>query len=192
MDDQIGLLWDPSNINECFEVLNRELINLSHASRCSGEQPMVIMSRRQLEIGSFPIVEQVESSWTRFNEEVQAETNIVGHIFLGQNEVDIIAGFAGAKGNLMWFNSGKADLLCRLKTGKSSKSIVLESGFGFCLGKRERYTKVYISSLERASDEFMGVDGGSSNQAHAMFFACDSGDEGSWLKELNSEKQAVE
>ena len=152
----------------------------------------MIMSERQLEIGSFPFVEQVESTLARFNDEVQAETNMVGHIFVEEDEVEVTAGFAGAKGNLMWFNSGKTDLLCRLVTGKLSKSVVLEPGYGFCLGKRERYTKVYLSSFERASHKFSEDVEMLSCMGHALFFGCDSAERKSWLKELDSKKPAAE
>ena len=152
---------------------------------------MVIMSRRQLEVGSFPVKEQVEVSWAKLNEEVKSKTNMVGHIVVPQKEVDVTTGFAGAQGNLFWFNSGQCDLLLRLITGNVVKSIVLAPGFGFSMGKRERYTKVFLSSFDRAVNKFAEEDGGK-HLAHAIFLGCDMGDRGSWLEMLNTKVQAVE
>ena len=190
-DSNMGLLWNLSTKGDCFRILNSELGKLSHASRRSGEHPMVIMSRRQLEVASFPVKEQIELSWAELNEEVKSKTNMVGHIVVPQEEVDVTAGFAGALGNLFWFNSGQCDLLLRLITGKVVKSIVLAPGFGFSMGKRERYTKVFLSSFDKAVNKFVEEDG-CKLLAHAIFLGCDMGDQGSWLEELNTKIQAVE
>ena len=56
----IGLLWNLSNMTDCFKVIDGELAKLNHASRGGCEHPMVIMSQHHLEIGSFPLVEVVE------------------------------------------------------------------------------------------------------------------------------------
>ena len=59
---------------------------------------------------------------------------MVGHIVVPKKEVDVTAGFAGAKGNLIWFNSGNTDLILNLRGENLKKSIILEPGFGFCIG----------------------------------------------------------
>ena len=66
---------------------------------------------------------------------------MIGHVDLSGKEVEIAAGFAGAEGNLIWFNTGYCALLLRLSTGGLSQSIILEKGFGYCLGKKEKLSK---------------------------------------------------
>ena len=61
-------------------------------------------------------------------------------MLLSQDDIEVTAGFAGKKGNLIWFNTGGCPLLLRLRTGEKTQSIVLEHGFGFCF-REER--KVY-------------------------------------------------
>ena len=190
-DHDIGLLWNLSNMTDCFKVIDRELATLNHASRGGCEHPMVIMSKNHLEIGSFPLVEDVESKLSDINKAFHVDTNMVDHVVVPQKEVDISAGFAGVKGNLIWFNSGETDLMFRLVGDKVTKSIVLEPGFGFCVGKRDRYIRVLLFSFVRASDKFQGPEV-NSFISHALFFGSDAGDEGSWLCELNVEDQAVE
>ena len=46
---------------------------------------------------------------------------MVRHIVVPQNEVDVTAGFAGAKGKLFWFNSGDKDLILWLRNDNESK-----------------------------------------------------------------------
>ena len=82
---------------------------------------MVIISRRQLEVSSFPIIVGVESSWAELNKAFQAPTNMVRNIVVPQNDVDVTADFAWAKGNLFWFNSGDKDLILWLKSDNESK-----------------------------------------------------------------------
>ena len=183
-DQNIGLVWNLSNMSTCFKTLDEELVNLMHASRGGSEHPLVIMSTRQLEIGSFPVVGSVETEWAELNKAFKVQTNMVGHIVVPQKEVEITAGFAGARGNLLWFNSGETDLMLRLMGEKVSKSIVLEPGFGFCIGKMERDIKIFLSSFNRASDRFLMAE--QNTAAHALFFSTDIGDKGSWLCELNA------
>ena len=168
-DNRMGLLWNLINTNDCLKTLNGELMKLNHASRVEGEHPFVVVSKRHLEIASFPVQENHVSSWNALNKAFSAQTNMCGHIFVPETEVEVTAGFAGAKGNLIWFNSGESDVLLKLKTGKMTKSIVLESGFGFCLGRRKRFTRVFISSFERAKDRFEDMDP-NVKPAHALFF----------------------
>ena len=174
-DHDIGLLWNLSNMTDCFKVIDRELATLNHASRGGCEHPMVIMSKNHLEIGSFPLVEDVESKLSDINKAFHVDTNMVGHVVVPQREVDTSAGFAGVKGNLIWFNSGETDLMFRLVGDKVTKSIVLEPGFGFCVGKRDRYIRVLLSSFVRASDKFQGPEV-NSFISHALFFGSDAGD----------------
>ena len=79
-DSNMGLLWNLENKSECFRSLDTELMKLNHASRCSGEHPMVIMSSRPLEVASFPVEEQVASSWAKLNEALKVKTNMVAHV----------------------------------------------------------------------------------------------------------------
>ena len=78
-----------------------------------------------------------------------------------------------------------------METGEDFKSIILKPGFGFCLGKRERYTRVYLSSLDCADDLFSDAEL-ISQRPHAMFFGCDRGDHESWRCFLNSKSPAQE
>ena len=78
------------------------------------------------------------------NRAIHAQTNMIGQVVVSRNEVEVTAGFAGAEGNLVWFNTGECALLLRLWTGKKIQSIILEQGFGFCLGKREKHKSFYI------------------------------------------------
>ena len=81
--------------------------------------------------------------------------------------------------------------MVKLESLKETKSIILEPGFGFCIGKRKMFTKISLSSFDRASDRFDGEERMTS-EAHALFFGCDTGDEGIWLGELNSQDLAPE
>ena len=44
----IGLLWNLSNMTDCFKVIDGELARLNHASLGGCEHPMVIMSKHHL------------------------------------------------------------------------------------------------------------------------------------------------
>ena len=69
-------------------------------------------------------------------------------------------------------------------TGEEAQSIIIEKGFGFCLGKREKFTRVFLSPVSRARDLFAG-DGKDVCLSRAMFFGCDRGDKESWRGALN-------
>ena len=71
-----------------------------------------------------------------------------------------------------------------------SQSIILEPGFGFCLGKKEKFTRAFLSWANRAVDKFHN-DEASAIRPQAMFFGCDRGDNMCWLDELNSEVQNI-
>ena len=191
MDQQMGLLWNLSSESDAMRVLDEYLGKLEHSSRCSGEQPLVILSERQLEMVSFPIDEEVKSSIWVMSKALHLKANMIGHMDISQEEVEITAGFAGAKGNLIWFNTGDCDLLLRLKTGKETQSMIIEHGFGFCLGKKEKFTRVFLSSVNRTVDLF-SEDEHVAKVPRAMFFGCDNGDNESWLGKLNNNILAAE
>ena len=151
---KMGLLWNMTKECETLRVLNDYLEKREHSSRCPGDQSLVILSERQLEMVSFPMDEQIKSSLKVMNKSLHAQTNMIGHLIVSQEEIDVTAGFAGTEGNLIWFNTGGCALLLRLKIGKETQSIILEQGFGFCLGKREKLTRVCISSFCRTANIF--------------------------------------
>ena len=108
---------------------------------------------------------------------------MIEHVVLPKKEVEITSGYAGAEGNSIWFNTGNCALLLRLVTGGESESTIIEQGFGFCMGKKEKLT--YIFSVYRAVDKSEENDP-FVNSPQAMLFACDGGDQTSWLGELDS------
>ena len=190
-DDEMGLLWNLSRERESLRMLDEHLAKLDHSSRCAGEHPVVILSERRLEMVSFPFDGDVKVPVEVMNRALNVNSNMIGHMVLSQDEVEVTAGFAGAKGNLIWFNTGGCDLLLRLKTEEVTQSIILEQGFGFCLGKREKFTRVFISSVNRAVDLF-AEDEIVDSIPRAMFFGCDSGDSKTWLGKLNADTPAKE
>ena len=130
-DNNMGLLWNLSSENNILKAMDEELGKLEHSSRCPEEHPVVIVSDTQLEMVSFPMSDNMKSSTERLSEVLHTRANMMGHMKLSRNEVEVTAGFAGAVGNLIWFNTGGCALLLRLSTGGESKSIILEHGFGF-------------------------------------------------------------
>ena len=135
--------------------------------------------------------DNIKSCTTRLSGALHTQANMIGHMYLNENEVDVTAGFAGAEGNLIWFNTGGCALMLRLSTGGESHSIILEQGFGFCLGKREKLTRVLISPVNRAVDIF-DEEWVKESRPRAMFLGYDKGDQMSWLGELNAKKQDPE
>ena len=121
---------------------------------CFDEHPNAIVSDRQLEMVSFPLVEHMKSFVIHINRALHAQSNMIGRINVPSNELEITAGFAGPEGNLIWLNTGGCDLLLRLCTGTESQSIIIEKGFGFCLGKKEKITRAFLSYVNRAVDKF--------------------------------------
>ena len=95
------------------------------------------------------------------------------------------AGFIGARGNLIWVNTGDSILKLRLMTGNKSRYLLIDPGFGFCIGKGEKYTRIFISAADRTVDLF-SEEGILPERAHAIFFSCDQGDDASWPGKLNS------
>ena len=187
-NNNIGLLWNLSGESRTFDILDGRLSKLEHSSRCSGEHPVAIVSERQLELVSFPVDDHIKPSAALINKALHARANMIGHVQLSGNEAEITSGFAGAEGNLIWFNTGECDLLLRLSTGCVSQSIILKPGFGFCLGRKEKLTRVFLSSINRVVDKFHEAES-PVHRPHAMFFGCDRGDQMTWLDELNSDVQ---
>ena len=94
----------------------------------------------------------------KINELMLDNSNIVGHIVVPQKRVEVTSGFAGINGNLLWVNSGGSDLILNIETDEDTKSILLKPGFGFCFGKRDRYARVFLSSLDCSDDLFSQSD----------------------------------
>ena len=78
-----------------------------------------------------------------------------------------------------------------IETDEETRYILLEPGFGFCLGKRGKYARVFLSSPESAENCFIDSKLKASH-SHAMFFGCDRGDLESWRGALNGDSPAEE
>ena len=152
---------------------------------------MVIVAENPLETVSYPINEQIGADLRGINERMLDNCNMAGHIVVPQKGVEVTSGFAGVNGNLTWFNTGGCALLLNVQTGEDTRSILLKPGYGFCFGKRKRYTRVYLSSLDCADVLFSDSEPGP-QRSHAMFFGCDRGDLKSWRCALNCKAPAQE
>jgi len=183
-DERMGLFWDLESKREAFGLLDQHLDKLDHASRSRNEQPVAIISEEQLEMVSYPIEGSIRESVDEIREALCVQTDIMGHILVPKEEFEITAGFAGTKGNLIWFNTGGWSLILKLKTGRGTEALILDPGFGFCLRKREVATRVFLSSCDRAYDKFV-EDELTDGRSHAIFFGCAMGDQGSWLGDLD-------
>ena len=190
-DEQMGLLWNFENKGEVFGILDQYVDKLDHASRSRHEQPVAILSERQLEMVSYPIEGSIRKCADEISEALCVQTDFMGHVLVPKEDIEITAGFAGTTGNLIWFNTGGCPLILKLKTGKDTQVLILDPGFGFCLGKRGKFTRVFLSSCDRASDKFV-EDELPDGRSHAMFFGCSRGDQESWLGALDAEVQAIE
>ena len=175
-DQQLGLLWNLSHRKEALMALDDHLARIDHVPRIEGEHPVAMISERELETLSYPIDGQMESALERINDAILCKSNIIGHVFVPREESEITAGFAGAKGNLVWINTGDSALSLSMKTGKDTKSVLIDPGLGFCLGKRQRHTRVFITAITRAADMFSNNTVMNAPRAHATFFGCDMGD----------------
>ena len=70
---------------------------------------------------------------------------MTGHIVVPQKRVEVTSGFASFNGNLTWFNTrGMGFSFGHIE---DIRSTFLKLEFGFCLGKRERYTRVHLSPV---------------------------------------------
>ena len=118
-------------------------------------------------------------------------TNMVGHIVVPQKRVEVTPGFAGINGNLLWVNTGGSALLLNIETCEDTRSILMKPGFRFCLGKRDQYARMFVSSLDCIDDLFIQSEC-TSRRPHAIFFGSDKGDVESWRCALNIEVPAPE
>ena len=190
-DQHVGILIDLSHEKEALHELDLNLANLNHVPRIDGEHPVAIISERELETVSYPIDDTIKSHLVKIDEAICCRNSMVGHIEIAQEEIEITSGFIGAKGNLVWVNTEDSVIRLSLKAGKDCECVLLDPGFGFCVGKRERHTRMFLSSIYRAMDVFDDT-GKAAHQAHATFFGCDDGDENCWLEGLNAETWATE
>ena len=190
-DEQVGPLFSLLDSIGVLRSLDKHLAKIDHASRDGKEHPLVIVAENPLETVSYPINEQTGADLRGINEWMLDNCNMAGHIVVPPKRVEVTSGFGGVNGNLIWFNTGGCALLLNVEAGEDFKSIILKPGFGFCLGKRERYTRVYLSSLDCADDLFSDAKL-MSQRPHAMFFGCDRGDHESWRCFLNSKTPAQE
>ena len=183
-DKKLGLLWNLSGKLEAFKSLDEYLSKLNHACRKTGEHPIAILSESKRDTVSYPFEEHIMGFVNKAKDQICLDTDIIGHIAVNvDSEVEISSGFAGVKGNLLWFNSGDIELTVRLLTGDKSRLMLIKPGFGFSLGKRERYTRVFLSSPVASELLFQGRSS-RKGQARAIFFACSS-ESNSWLNELD-------
>ena len=95
----MGILWNLSSESETLRILDEYLRKLEHSSRCPEEHPVAIISDRQLQMVSFPMDEHIKSCASQMNGALHTQTNMLGHMEVSWNEVEITAGFAGAIGN---------------------------------------------------------------------------------------------
>ena len=168
-DKQAGLLFNLSDNMDLLKPLDKHLVKIDHASRDGKEHPLVVVSKNPLEMVSYPINEQIGHYLREFNNLMLDNCNMIGHIVVSQKRAEVTPGFAGVNGNLIWFNTGESALVLNIQTGEDIKSILLKPGFGFCLGKRERWTRVFLSSLDFADDLFSDSEL-APPRPHAIFF----------------------
>ena len=190
-DEHAGLLFDLSENSAILRALDENMAGINHASRDGNEHPLAIFSENELETVSYPIPKEVGIHLRKINDVMKDNINMVGHMVVPQKRVEVSSEFAGVNGNLIWLNSGGADLLLKVETNVESRAILLKPGFGFCVGKRKKYARVFLSSPEKADDLFKDPDT-TPLRAHAMFFGCDRGDKESWRGALNCDVQEQE
>ena len=190
-DERAGLIWNFSDEKDSFEALDTHFERFNHVPRTKIEHSVALISERELETVSYPIDNFIKPQLEKINSAIFFASNIIGHIIVSQEEIEITAGFAGSKGNLLWVNTGDVALRLKLKTVNNETSVILDPSFGFSLGKRERLTRVFLSRVTSAEDMFIGLDT-ALPRAHATFFGADVRDEYSWLERLNSKDQAEE
>ena len=136
-DEKAALLFNFSNCPDSLVALDAELAGLNHASRDGVEHPVSIISENELRMVSYPKNEHVGVLLNKINEDIHDNSNFIGHVVVPQHWVEITAGFAGVKGNLVWFNTGDTSLMLSLRLEKVTRSILLNRGFGFVSGKEK-------------------------------------------------------
>ena len=173
-DTQAGLLFDLEKKITVLRELDENMAKINHASRDGKEWPVAIVSENELETVSYPINNHVRRHLGVIDDLMKENINMAGHMVIPSECVDVTAGFAGAKGNLIWVNTGNSTLLLKVVTDGKSSSMLLKPGFGFCLGRRKNWADVYLSSPERA-DVLFNESGPAPSRPHVMFFGSDRG-----------------
>ena len=174
-DTQAGLLFDLEKKITVLRELDENMAKINHASRDGKEWPVAIVSENELETVSYPINNNVRRHLGVIDNLMKENINMAGHMVIPSKFVDVTAGFAGAKGNLIWINTGNSTLLLKVVTDGESSSMLLKPGFGFCLGRRKNWAHVYLSSPERADVLFNESGPAPSTRPHVMFFGSDRG-----------------
>ena len=91
----------------------------------------------------------------------------------------------------MWFNTGGSVLLLTVQVMDDARSVLLNPGFGFCLGKQAKYARVFLSSVDCAEELFNDSES-TPMRPQAMFFGDVGGDLDSWRCALNAKAPARE
>ena len=135
--NNLGLIWNLSGKFEAFKSIDEHMSKLNHACRKSGEHPVAILSDSEWDTVSYPIQGYIKGFVDKAKDAICFDSDIIGHLAVnGETEVEISSGFAGVKGNLLWFNSGDISITVRLVIAGKSKLILIPPGFGFLFGKR--------------------------------------------------------
>ena len=106
----MGLLWNLTSESETLKILDEYLGELEHSSRCSEEHPVVIISDKQLEMVSFPMVKHIRASTGVINRAIHAQTNMIGQVVASRNEVEMTAGFVALK--VFWYGLTLVSVPC--------------------------------------------------------------------------------
>ena len=128
---KLGFILNLTHKKPVFTALNQHLVGFNHVSRTVGEYQVALLSKRELEMVSYPINDGAKTLLMEFNKAVSCQSNMIGHIEIAKEEVEITSGLAGANGNLIWVNTGGAVIRLKLKTGKEVKSVLLHPALAF-------------------------------------------------------------
>ena len=101
-------------MKRALTALDQHLMGFNHVPRTDGECPLAMISKRQLETVSYPMNDMVKTLMLEINAAVSYQSNIIGHIEIAEDEVEITSGFAGAKGNLILVNTGRSAIKLKL------------------------------------------------------------------------------
>ena len=108
-----------------FTALDNQLAAVNHASRNGEEDPIAIVSERELHTVSYPVNVHIRNRLLNINKAMCDVSNMIGHVVIPNGGVEIKPDFAGSKGNLAWFNTGDSDLILTVEMNKLRKSIIL-------------------------------------------------------------------
>ena len=128
-DERAGLILNLSHMIGDFTVLDNQLAAVNHASRNGVENPVAIVSERELGTVSYPVNAHMSNSLLNINRAMCDESNMVGHLVIPKGGMEIKSDFAGSKGNLAWFNTGNLDLMLRVEMNNNRKSVLLKPHF---------------------------------------------------------------